>query len=879
MLNMLPAGQREELLRQYRAAQPQRQSSDRRGEIMGEGTPDIRLDVLQDLEEAEAKDPETIQPGDTLVIDIRDPREVRSLEDLDRPRPTRDPSIERHLLDGTHAIQLDRMGQLSLPGLSDIPLAGLNAEQAALRLSAEPALAGQVIRVTRLTLTETGRDALKPFGYEIFRQTQRYPLSTTTVPGDYLVGPGDTVHVALYGREFAEHTLTVSRDGQLLIPTLGPMDAAGMRFSDLRSAIQSRFEQQTIGNRAAVSMGELRAIEVIVLGDVTRPGAYQVNSLDTVLDALYAASGISEIGSLRDIRVLREGAVHGRYDLYDLLLKGNPRTDIRLQGGDVVFVGPSGPRAGVMGEVLRPAWYELGEKTTVGELFAFSGGETVDGNRQRAQLRRNASDGASRVIDIDLGAADDRALTVRPGDVLVVNRVLATLDNALTVRGHIFDPGPREWREGMRLSDLLPDESVLRQNPDLDYALVVRPLSRGHGAAIRTFSPREILADDASPANIVLRARDEVLFFGFDDNIGRRALIDPLVERLRRQAGRNAYSTVAEITGAVRAPGTYPLSPEMRLSDLILAGGGLSESAYSEDAEITRYEIVEESQREIGHVTVDPGRALAGDPEADILLRPHDRLIIKELSLWRERGAVTIRGEVRFPGTYPIRPDESLSAVIERAGGLTDAAYPTAAVFTRATLREKEREQFEQMIRQLESDAAAAGAQTDAASVQARSVSTSLAQQLRATDPVGRLVIDLPTLLQNPGDLEDDVIVHAGDVLVVPSRPQEVTVFGEVYFPTSHIYDSDMGHNDYLERSGGMTYRADTKRVYIVRANGAVETVDRRRGRGDTIRPGDTIVVPIDAERLPPMVRLTNISQILYQLGVAAAAWNTIGVF
>ena len=867
MMNLLPSAQRDELLRQYsqmRApiqgpAEPQPAAQRPDSPVM---TPPLDLQAQMEQEQAR----KTIVAGDTLIVEVRFPEGESGT----------------HLLEGRRAVVLDRLGQLTLPGLVDIPLAGLDAEQAALRLMAEPVLDGMVVTVTRLTLTPTGRDALKPFGYNIFSATPMltYPTSGVSVPGDYTVGPGDRVQVAIHGREFMQYTLTVTSDGQLLVPGIGPIPVAGMRFSEMKKLIDERVANQTIGNRATVAMDRLRAIEVIVIGDVTRPGAYTIDALDTVLDALYAASGITKIGSLRDIRVLRDGEVAGRYDLYDLLLDGQPSDrSIRLADGDIVFVPSVGARAGVMGETLRPAWYEMVGKTTAGQLLGHAGGASPEGDISRAQLRRITKDGTPRVIDIDLTTEAGRATPVLDGDLLVIGRVSAEVGNSVALRGHFNNPGPREWREGMRISDLLTSAAVLKENPDLDYALVVRRLPNGHGVTTRIFSPRRVFENPASEDNLELRVHDELLVFGYDDPVGRRALVGPLVERLEREAVSERGARVARISGAVRAPGAYPLSDGMRFADLMRAGGGLSESAYIGDAEITRYQLVNGNQRLTVHLTVDIGALLADDPSENLVVQPLDILTVKQLGQWAGRGSIELRGEVLFPGRYPISPGERLSDIIERAGGLTEHAYPQAAVFTRESLREKEREQIEQLIRQLESDVAATAGQSDPSSTQARSISRALAEQLRATEPVGRLVIDLVEMLTTPDDLEANVLVHDGDALIVPSRPQEVTVLGEVYFPTSHIFDSDLGHNNYVERSGGMTYRADAKRVYIVRANGAVETVDRRRGSGEQVYPGDTIVVPIDADRLPPLVRLTTISQIVYQLGVAAAAWNTIGVF
>lgn len=874
LLDMLPAGQRAVLLDQYR-----RRQTGQPAQTTATQDPESDAGAATTDEEVRA-DPRIIQPGDTLIVEV-----MRTLEDQFAEETAREPSPEpANLLLGRHTVQLDRYGQLTLPGLDDIPLAGLDSDQAAMRLMAEPPLADTVVMVTRLTLVPTGRDALEPFGYQIFRRTLDQTASTASlpVPGDYRVGPGDQVQVALFGKEFAHHVLTVTREGLLHVPNLEPVAVSGMRYSELKAMLETRIAQQTIGVKASVSMGELRAIEVFVLGDVTRPGVHSVNAMANVIHALYAAEGITEVGSLRDIRVLRDGATHARVDLYDLLLRGRPAGDLRLQAGDVVFVPATGPRAGVIGETLRPAWYELRGETTLAQLVGLAGGPGLEANPRRIRIERIDADGVPRFLDADLTRDAGRRLAVAGGDVVAIPRVAEMAENTIRLRGHFNLTGLREWRNGLRVGDVIPDTSALRRNPDLDYALVVRQRADGLGVDVRELQLREVFADPGSGANLRLEPRDEILTFGFDDPTGRRALIDPLVERLRRQATFGTGTQVVQVTGAVRAPGAYPVNSGMRVADLVRAGGGLSEAAFMDLAELTRTEVTDVDRRDVRHFEFDLGQALADDIAANLELVPHDILNVKHTPRWTERGQVELRGEVRFPGTYPIRPGELLSQVIERAGGMTEFAFPTASVFTRQSLREREQRQIDQMIQRLEADIATAmSRQLDSEGQQATAMARSLLSQLRATRAAGRLVINLNRLIANPGSGTYDVIARDGDLLVVPPRPQEVTVLGEVYFPTSHIHDPGLDRDDYLSRSGGLTYRADDKRIYIVRADGSVEAPRGGLGRRGNmeIRTGDTIVVPIDADRVPPMVRLMNISQIVYQLGIAAAAWNTLGVF
>jgi protein involved in polysaccharide export with SLBB domain len=300
----------------------------------------------------------------------------------------------------------------------------------------------------------------------------------------------------------------------------------------------------------------------------------------------------------------------------------------------------------------------------------------------------------------------------------------------------------------------------------------------------------------------------------------------------------------------------------------------LSEAAYGTDAELTRYAVVNGEYRETALVTVDLAGLLRGNDAADVVLTPYDYLNIKEVSRWRGNEAVTVRGEVLFPGIYPIRRGETLSSVLARAGGLTELAFPEGSIFTRQELREREREQLEVLANRVERDLAAISVSDPNASATI-TTGQSLIAQLRNAVATGRLVIRLDGLVRGaPGT---DLILKNGDQLIVPDRRQEVTVLGEVQYATSHLFESGLDRDDYIGRSGGLTQRADGKRIYVVRANGEVVTDTGarwfRRGSGSAIQPGDAIVVPVEVDQ--PLARWSAITQIIYNLAIAAAAVNS----
>jgi protein involved in polysaccharide export with SLBB domain len=375
----------------------------------------------------------------------------------------------------------------------------------------------------------------------------------------------------------------------------------------------------------------------------------------------------------------------------------------------------------------------------------------------------------------------------------------------------------------------------------------------------------------------MLSPRDRVIVFDFQ--AGRRLLIDPVLEELRRQSSLFDPTRIVRVVGRIKAPGDYPLEPEMRVSDLLRAGGRPDPAAFTGAAELVRFrEINGERQSEL--LRVDLAAVLRGDAAADVLLQPYDILTIKELPEWATRESIELRGEVRFPGVYPIRRGETLRSVLERAGGFTGLAFPRGAVFTREEIRQREAKQSRELSQRLRRDLAAAAIQATQVAQSDNSGQSSLAaqsllDQLKETTPIGRLVIDLDTVVAGAVGSKDDIVLRDGDQLVIPKLTQEVTVIGEVQNATAHLFRPGLSRDDYVVMSGGTSKRADAKRIYVVRANGSV--VNGAKGwlggrSGVQIEPGDTVVVPLDTERLPPLPLWQAVSTIIYNSAIAIAA-------
>jgi polysaccharide biosynthesis/export protein len=786
------------------------------------------------------------------------------------------------LIRSRNPYQLDAMGVLQLPGFAPIMLAELNEDQATHRLASTGAFSKVDVKVTKLPVRKAGVAGLKPFGYDLFKDTSSTfaPVNDVPVPSDYIVGPGDRLNVQLFGSQNRNLRLTVGRDGVINFPELGPISVVGRSFQQVATEIESRVERQMIGVRASVGMGDTRSIRVFVMGEARRPGSYTVSGLATMTSAVYAAGGVTPIGSLRDMQLKRNGAVVRRLDLYDLLLRGDTSDDATLLPGDVIFIPPVSGTVAVDGEVQRPAIYEIKGNTTVADIVQLAGGVTSEADTSRAALVRVNDRRARVVVNVPLDASHGRGEILRNGDSLRVLRLRPTLDEGVTIEGHVYRPAPVAWREGLRLTDVIGSMDELRPNADVNYILIRRELPPDRRVIMLSADLAAALRAPTGPKNVVLMPRDRLIVF--DTESGREQLMAPLLEDMRRQSRIDNPSEIVRIDGRVKARGDYPLEPKMHISDLLRAGGGLQDAAYGATAELTRYRIGGDARR-TQLVQVDLAAVLRGDESADLLLQPFDLLNVKEVPEWSEQEQMTLRGEVRFPGIYPIQRGETLRSVINRAGGLTALAFPSGSVFTRLELQEREQEQINRLAERLQSDLAATALQAAAANQggagQAITVGQSLLNQLKTSKAVGRLVIDLNSVIDSQVGSVNDVVLRDGDLLIIPKQKQEVTVIGEVQTGTSHFYRENLSRDDYVELSGGVTRKADRGRIYVVRADGSVISSESggwfRRSGQVQMRPGDTIVVPLDTERMPALPLWQAVTGILYNLAIAAAAVNS----
>ena len=710
---------------------------------------------------------------------------------------------------------------------------------------------------------------LSQFGYELFAGD---PSSFTSpadvpVPANYVLGPGDTLVVQLYGKESANYALVVDRDGVIQFPELGPITVIGQSFDDFRQSLLQTIGEQMIGVKASITMGPLRTIRVFVLGEAVSPGSYSISSLSTITHALFASGGITPIGSLRNIEHKRQGEVVGTLDLYDLLLKGDTSNDARLLPGDVIFIPPIGNTVAVAGEVKRPAIYELKGERQAADVVALAGGYLAGAYPRVSRLQRIDSQGNRTIVDVDLTSKAGQQARVGNGDRLEVFSVLDTLQNIVSLSGHVKRPGQSQWQPGLRVSDLVPSVLALQPNPDLSNALIKREQMPTRAITFISVNLGEAIANPASTENHRLQPRDELIVF--DKTTDRAQWLRDDVARLREQSDKFNRAPVAIVSGQVRFPGEYPITEGQTLVELLALAGGLTEQAYGLEAELTRTRYNALDQQELEHISL----ALTDAAKLDSFqLTAGDSLNIKRLPSFNGVEVVSIAGEVQFPGKYRIKRGETLRDLIERAGGLTEHAFPQGSIFQREALKATEAQRYKELRARLETDIAIANLSEDK-DPKAIQGAEGLLDSLESIRPIGRMVINLPELLR--GNDAFDLALQDGDSLIIPQSKIAVTIVGEVQFPTSHLYEEGLDAFDYIRQSGGPTYIADTDRIYVVKADGRVQLPAQskwfRPGRM-RLEPGDTIVVPLDAGYMKPLEVWSNVTQIIYQIGLGAAA-------
>ncbi len=691
---------------------------------------------------------------------------------------------------------------------------------------------------------------LKRFGSEVFVSRDVFaargvsprdtPLDIPLGP-DYVVGSGDTLTIDMWGGVTLSITRLVDRNGRILLPEAGSLQVAGLTLERAQGLIGSALKQQYRDAQVVVTVSRLRSVRVYVVGDVQRPGGYDISSLATPLSALYAAGGPTAAGSLRTLRHLRGQQVVEEVDLYDFLLHGVRNASGHFESGDTLLVPPAGPAAAVYGAVKRPAIYEVkAGETSLAVLLEDAGGytaaaslghitiERIDANRQRETVTLTIAGKESPQADRDAIAA----FQVQDGDRIRVEPILPYSERAVYLEGHVARPGRTPYTDGMRLGDVLHSYRDILPEPAAQGEIVRLVPPDLHAETI-DFDVADVLIGNG---NVVLQPFDTIRIFG-------RYQVD---------------APKATILGEVLRPGSYPLSNGMTAAELVRMAGGFKRDALLERADLTSYSVSNGDRIVESLAMMRVGAAVDGtDPSADLRLKPGDTLTIHQITGWNDIGeSINIEGQVKYPGNYGFRDGERLSSVLRRAGGLLPTAYPLGAVLVREQVRDLEQKSREELIRQIETNSAAArlspnlAANGDSGTLQLiKAQQEEVLQDLRSHPPTGRMVIHISADIDSWANTPMDIELRRGDVLTIPKQPGFVLVTGQVYNATALTFAPGENAGWYLSHAGGTNSTANRKEIFIIRANGSVigrHSVGRFDGKvlSTKLNPGDVVVVP-----------------------------------
>ena len=696
-------------------------------------------------------------------------------------------------------------------------------------------------------------EALRRFGSDVFLARDltaavRAGISSSTPPleipvrPDYVLGPGDSLTINLWGGVTQTLNRVIDRNGEIMLPEAGETRLAGLTLDQAQATVEGALKQQFRDAHVGISVAKLRTMRIYVVGDVQRPGAYDLSSLSSPLGALYAAGGPTAVGSLRVLRHIRQGKPIGEMDLYDFLLRGVQAQDDRLESGDTLLVPAAGPQVAVQGAVKRPAIYELLHETSLDVLLEEAGGITVAADLSRIkveridtnQQRETVSLGVSSSEPLDVVRAAVAAFKVQDDDRVWVAPILAYSTSVIYLEGHVARPGRFPYHDGMRLNDVLRSYGDLLPEPAAQGEIVRLVPPDLHAETVNFSVPEVLIGNDNPP----LRPFDTVRVFG-------RYEQDP---------------PNVTVHGEVLRPGTYALSEGMSAAQLIRMAGGFKRDALTTTADLASYQVLDGDRIERVRRDLRIGDAvLKGDrdADADATLKPGDVLTVHQITGWDDIGAsIIIEGEIAHPGCYGFQQGEHLSDLLRRAGGFRETAYPEGAVLTRPEIRVLEEKSREELIRQIETSSAAARLSPNIAGGDQSGTLQLIQQQqeqvlsrLRSQPATGRLVIRMTSDIDSWAGSAADIEVRSGDVLRVPKRPGFILITGQVYNSAAISFAPQKTAGWYLQRAGGATGIANRKEIFIIRANGSV--IGRHSGEwydrdvlSTRLDPGDVIVVP-----------------------------------
>lgn len=704
------------------------------------------------------------------------------------------------------------------------------------------------------------------FGSKLFFQKNRKlsfePSLNQATPKNYILGPGDLIYVDIYGESEKYYEATVNPEGAILLDNIGLIAVSGKTIEAAEGIIKNRVATFYTGLTGSnpktflqVSLGNVKTIKVHILNEVRLPGTFTLSAFSTVFNALYAAGGPSDKGTLRAIQLIRNNKKIAEIDVYELLINGTANLDVQLQDQDVILVNPYLARVKVMGEVKRPLFFEVTPEDNLEDVLRFAGGFTDLAFKDRISVSRIT--GNQRSIS-DVYSNQLGLFNLKGGDEISVYRIIDRYSNRIQIKGAVFRPGIFSLTEGLTLTQLIKNADGLKGDAYTQRASILR--TKGDlSSEVLEVNLQAVL--EGRQADVVLQREDVIRISSIYDVQNERYL---------------------QILGEVKRPGTYPYSAGMTPEELILIAGGLQESANIKDIEIARRLEDSDSGTLSDIITTSINPDLSFNPNA-ISLAPFDQVIVRKRANFTMQRLVSVEGQVNSPGIFAIQTSvDRISDLIKRAGGVNQFAYTKGATLIRKTeffnteseqvRRQKNLEALRVLLRETPTNPEAQEellirlfrdlpketvAKTDSTANNAKRESLDqiaaetpgLAVKIKETEAVA---INLEKILANPGS-EEDLVLEEGDILNVPKLLQTVRMRGDVVYPTTLRHEQGRGLQYYINGAGGFDRRANRKQTYVVYANGAVKRTKGVLGIRSypAVEPGAEVIIPSKGPKIP----------------------------
>ena len=704
---------------------------------------------------------------------------------------------------------------------------------------------------------------LKRYGESFFQNKNL--INSTLIPtsNNYMLNNGDTIFINTYGSKKNKiYELKVDNNGNISIPNIGLIKIGSLKLSEVKTVISNIITKSFPKTKVIVDISGYSSIQVVVTGNVKVPGIYNLNSFSTIKDALITANGLLDIGSYRDIDVIRGGKKIYTFDLYKLLNKTKNTNDITLRSGDIVAVNFTKKSISLSGKVKYQAIYELRDKESFQDLMKYSGGFSFDATKNSIKLIRYDND--KKIKTYILSKNNFFAMKPKDGDkVEIFNNLELKEKPYIYVHGKVLDKEVKyNYFDGMTLSqlfDMITFRSEIIDDKD-NKSRESLFVDKNNIKIIRNNDDDKRVFLVSLDEQFILKPYDEVEFFNYFDTNPRFSV---------------------SIKGEVYKDGKIFIDKDTNFKEFIKLAGGLTQKAYKKEFELVRYYIVDEQRvRDITKVNFKYAY------ENNFKLHDNDEINIFTIPNWNDIKKVTIKGEVKFPGTYTIESGEKLSNIIQRAGGFTKEAFIEGAMFTRESIRLNEEKRMKEAMFKLKqqvsfsaTNAKEAGAVKSSTSELVATINL-LDKQLEEYKALGRLIVYLNKDIEVFKKSQFDIRLAHEDTLIVPSYDDTISVYGEVMSPNSFVYDNKLQSYDYIKKAGGMTQRADEDSIYLVMANGEAKNLVTTYLFGSNenkIPVGSTIVIPMQVDKVSNILLWKEVSQIVYQLAITAASLTTVG--